>query len=98
MNIFFLLDSSIQELITLVQKGLIAMGTSSPMQTFKFNQAITWPFTNLVKTYEGANLLSYNRKMEIVFIFAAAENEIFPYNMIYTIRFAQGWINSISIP
>lgn len=105
-NIFFLLDSSMQKLITLVWKGLMVMGTSSPMQAFKFLQGITWPLTNLVKTYEKIlhrlfltkkkNNAIYNRT-ETIFIFAVTENEIFSYNMIYALRFTERWINSTSM-
>lgn len=32
---------------------------------------------------------TYNRRMETTFIFAVTENEIFPYNMIYALRFTK---------
>lgn len=102
MHIFFLLDSSIQKLITLVWKGLTVTGRSSPMQTSKFNQGITWLFTNLAKTYEkccmcflqknkntpNPNQTTYNRRTETIFIFAVTENEIFPCSMIYAFHWA----------
>lgn len=62
MNIFFLLDSSIQKLITPVWKGLTVMGTSSPMQTSKFNQGIIWSFTNLARTYEKCCMCFLQKK------------------------------------